>query len=61
MHVQKGKKLFICIFALVEFVGGVYELIKDQYVIGIAFIVVAVAFTIKSVELRLDEKSDQKS
>jgi hypothetical protein len=41
----------------VEFAGGIYELIKNQYVIGIAFIVVAVAFTIKSVELRIENKN----
>jgi hypothetical protein len=58
----KQKSYLYAFFALVEFVGGVYELIKDQYVIGVAFIVVAVAFTIKSVELRLENrKSNQDS
>ena len=56
----KQKSYLYAFFALVEFAGGVYELIKDQYVIGIAFIVVAVAFTIKSVELRLENRNSNK-
>jgi hypothetical protein len=56
----KQKSYLYAFFALVEFTGGVYELIKDQYVIGIAFIVVAVAFTIKSVELRLENRNSNK-
>lgn len=47
--------------ALVEFAGGIYELINDQYVIGIAFIVVAVAFTIRSVEFWIENRNSNKS
>jgi len=56
----KQKSYLYAFMALVEFVGGVYELIKDQYVIGIAFIVVAVAFTIRSVEFWLENRSSNK-
>jgi hypothetical protein len=58
---NKGKSYLYAFFALVEFLGGVYELIQDQYVIGIAFIVVAVGFTVKSVEYRSERKSNQDS
>jgi magnesium-transporting ATPase (P-type) len=58
---NKGKSYLYAFCALVEFLGGVYELIQDQYVIGIAFIVVAVVFTIKSVEYRSEKKSNQDS
>jgi len=58
---KRGKSYLYAFLALVEFLGGVYELIQDQYVIGIAFIVVAVAFTIKSAVLWVGDKSDPKS
>ena len=54
---KKQKSYLYAFFALVEFAGGIYNLITDQYVIGIAFIVVAVAFTIKAVELRVENRS----
>jgi hypothetical protein len=56
----KQKSYLYAFFALVEFAGGVYELIKDQYVIGIAFIVVAVAFTIRSVEFWSKDRNSNK-
>ena len=57
----KQKSYLYAFFALVEFAGGVYELIKDQYVIGIAFIVVAVAFTIMAVVLWVENRNTNKN
>jgi hypothetical protein len=54
---SKQKSYLYAFFALVEFAGGIYNLITDQYVIGIAFLVVAIAFTIRSVEFRLENRN----
>jgi len=58
---NKKKSYLYAFLALVEFTGGIYELIQDQYVIGVAFIVVAVAFTVRAAEYMFDKKSNPKS
>jgi hypothetical protein len=47
---KEGKSYLYAFLALVEFACGIYELIQDQYVIGVAFIVMGIAFTVRSAE-----------
>lgn len=58
---KRGQSYLYAFFALIEFAGGIYHLIQDNYVLGIAFIVVAVAFTIRASVLWVSDKSDSKS
>ena len=53
---KEGKSYLYAFLALIEFAGGIYHLIRDRYVLGVAFFGVAVAFTVRAVEFWIENK-----